>query len=97
MQVTIFTFFPFHQQERNAELNKTKRKKTAPEAYPSKQTSHHRAHYSSLTCVHLIHTVEEVIWSARDAVAAHTQAAVRALVPGVVGPAESTRVKRSGL
>lgn len=43
---------------------------------------------SSLTCIHLIHTVEEVIWSARDAVAAHTQAAVRALIPGVVGPAE---------
>lgn len=27
MQVTIFTFFPFHQQERNAELNKTKQGK----------------------------------------------------------------------
>lgn len=42
----------------------------------------------SLTCVHLVHAVEEVIWSARDAVAAHTQAAVGALIPGVVGPAE---------
>lgn len=43
--------------------------------------------FSGLTCVHLIHAVEEVIWSARDAVAAHTQAAVSALVPGVVRPA----------
>lgn len=46
---------------------------------------------SSLTCVHLIHTVEEVVWSARDAVAAHTQAAVCALIPGVIGPAENTK------
>lgn len=46
---------------------------------------------SSLTCVHLIHAVEEVIWSARDAVAAHTQAAVCALIPGVVGPAGNTQ------
>ena len=41
----------------------------------------------SLTCVHLIHAVEEVVWRAGDAVTAHAQAAVRALVPGVVGPA----------
>lgn len=40
-----------------------------------------------LTRVHLVHAVEEIIWSARDAVAAHTQATVCALVPGVVGPA----------
>lgn len=46
-----------------------------------------------LTCVHLVHTVEEVIWSARDAVAAHTQAAVCALIPGVVGPAGNARTK----
>lgn len=49
----------------------------------------------SLTCIHLIHTVKEVIWSARDAVAAHTQAAVCALIPGVVGPAENTHTKNN--
>lgn len=42
---------------------------------------------SSLTCVHLVDAVEEVVWSAGDAVAAHAQAAVGALIPGVVGPA----------
>lgn len=52
---------------------------------------------SRLTCVHLIHAVEEVIWSARDAVAAHTQAAVCALIPGVVGPAENTKITEYGL
>ena len=40
-----------------------------------------------LTCVHLIHAVEEVVWRAGDAVAAHAQTAVRALVSGVVRPA----------
>lgn len=39
------------------------------------------------TCVHFIHTVQEVVWSARNTVAAHTQSTVCALIPGVVGPA----------
>lgn len=41
----------------------------------------------TLTCVHFIDAVEKVIGSAGNAVAAHTQAAVGALIPGVVGPA----------
>lgn len=38
------------------------------------------------TCLHLVHTVEEVVWSAGDAVTAHAQATVRALVSGVICP-----------
>lgn len=46
-----------------------------------------------LTCLHLIHTVEEVIWSAGDAITAHTQAAVCAFITGVVGPTADTQGK----
>lgn len=49
-----------------------------------------------LTCVHLIHTVQEVVRSARDAVTAHAQAAVCALVSGVVGATANRSTKRSG-
>lgn len=62
-----------------------------------KQPSDRIRFVRGLTCVHLIHAVEEVIWSAGDAVAAHTQAAVCALIPGVVGPAENMNTKKSGL
>lgn len=41
----------------------------------------------SCTCFHLIHTVEEVVWGAGDAVTAHAQAAVCAFVSGVICPA----------
>ena len=44
-----------------------------------------------LTCVHLINTVEEVVRSARDTVAAHAQPAVCAFISGVVGPAVHIR------
>lgn len=52
---------------------------------------------AGLTCVHLIHTVQEVIWSARNTVAAHTQAAVCALISGVVSPANYKSRKSSEL
>lgn len=48
----------------------------------------------SLTCVHFIDTVEEVVWCARDAVAAHTQATICTFIPGVVGPAESFKIEK---
>lgn len=38
------------------------------------------------TCLHLVHAVEEVVWGARDAVTAHAQATVCALVSGVIRP-----------
>lgn len=93
--------FIFSHDEYNVALYKTKFGTTAETlsaAYPSKETSgcrsdcltgNHIDFAPSLTCVHLIHTVKEVIWSAGNTVAAHTQAAVCALIPGVVGPAET--------
>lgn len=37
------------------------------------------------TCIHLINTVQEVVGGPRDAVAAHAQSAVCALVARVIG------------
>lgn len=45
----------------------------------------------NLTCLHLIYAVQEVVWSARDAVAAHAQAAVCALISGVICATEWER------
>lgn len=67
----------------------SRRKSTVLKMIFFKKTKKNKSLHQSLTCVHLIHTVQEVIWSARNAVTAHAQAAVCALVPGVVGPTEN--------
>lgn len=42
-------------------------------------------HGGKHTCLHLFHTVEEVVRGAGDTVTADAQSAVCALIPGVVG------------